>query len=448
MSRRRVVITGIGTVCGFGVGARAFWEGLTAGRSALRPIKRFDPTDFRSKLAAEAEQLTSARDYVPKSYRKATKVMARDIELAVAAARLAVEDARLTTRGTLPEDSKDPTTYPSPRLGCQIGAGLIAAELDELTAAMSTARDDGGRFDLRRWGAAQGGGGGMNNLPPLWMLKYLPNMLACHVTIIHGAEGPSNTITATQASGHLCVGESSRVIERGAAEVCFSGGAEAPVNPLRLTRFDLSGRLAATGDEQDGTRVLRPFDPESRGGLLGEGAGILVLEELEAARARGGQPYAQITGFGSSQSGLARGGSARNFTPDGLRYAVEAALADSAATPADIDAIIPMGSGHPPTDVAEAEALGAVFGSRLPQIPLITLAPAVGDCLAGAGGLAVAAAALALRHQTLPARVHAGRPVGVDAGSAPARPAALRRVLVSTGSVGGQNAAVVLARPS
>jgi 3-oxoacyl-[acyl-carrier-protein] synthase II len=448
VSRRRVVITGIGTVCGLGIGASAFWEGLTAGRSALRPIKRFDPTDFRSKLAAEADQLTSARDYVPKSYRKATKVMARDIELAVAAAKLAVEDARITTRGTLPEDSKDPTTYPSTRLGCQIGAGLIAAELDELTAAMATARDDGGRFDLRRWGAAEGGGGGMNNLPPLWMLKYLPNMLACHVTIIHGAEGPSNTITATQASGHLCVGESSRVIERGAAEVCFSGGAEAPVNPLRLTRFDLSGGLAATGEEQDGSRVIRPFDADSRGGLLGEGAGILVLEESQAAKSRGAQPYAEVAGFGSSQSGLQRGSTARSFTSDGLRYAMEAALADAGTTPADIDAIVPQGSGHAPTDAAEAEALRAVFGPRLPQIPFITLTPAVGDCLAGAGGLAVAAAALALRHQTLPARVHGGRPAGVDAGTVPARSATLRRVLVATGSVGGQNAAVVLARPS
>ncbi|MFM9994859.1 MAG: beta-ketoacyl synthase N-terminal-like domain-containing protein [Phycisphaerales bacterium] len=450
MARRGVVITGIGTICGLGVGPAALWEGLVAGRSALRPIKRFDPTGFRSRLAAEADAFAGARDYVPKSYRKATKVMARDTELTVAAARLAVEDAKAATPGTLPEGSTQSATFAAARLGCHIGAGLIAAEIDELTAAMATARgavDSRGlpTFDLRVWGGAEGGAGGMNNLPPLWMLKYLPNMLACHVTIIHGAEGPSNTLTGTQASGLLCIGESRRAIERGAADACFSGGGESPVNHLRLMRFDLAGRLAATGDEQDGANVVRPFDPASAGGLLGEGAGILILEGADSAAARGARPYAAVSGFGSAQSGIAPGGKGRTFTPDGRRFAIENALADANLAPADIDAIVPEAGGVADEDRAEADTLRAVFGPRLARVPLVTLGPAVGDCLAGQGGIAVAAAALAIRHQTLPARIHRGRPAaGLDAGPSASRPARLRHVLVETGSVGGQNAAVVV----
>jgi 3-oxoacyl-[acyl-carrier-protein] synthase II len=448
---RRVVITGIGAVSGLGVGAETLWEGLVAGRSALRPITRFDPGGFRSRLAAEASGFTGARDYVPKSYRKATKVMVRDTDLAVAAARLALDDAKIATRGTLEEGG--PPTYPGPRFGCHIGAGLIAAEIDELTAALVTAAPAAqgqtpGPFSLRAWGTAGGGGGGMNNLPPLWMLKYLPNMLACHVTIVHGAEGPSNTITAMQASGLLCLGESFRVIGRGDAEVCFSGGAESPINLLRHLRMELAGRLAETPDGAGGLDVLRPFDPASAGGLSGEGGGILILEEAEAASRRGAGVYARVAGFGSGQS-PPTGGTPFVWSGEGLRYAVEAALEDAGVSAADIDAVIPQGSGVPGVDAEEADALRGVFGPRLASIPLITLAPLLGDCLAGTGGLAAAVGALCLRHQRLPARLHSGEPAAdLLAGPAPSAPAALRNILVCTGAIGGQNAALVLARVS
>jgi len=290
---RRVVITGLGTVCGLGVGAPALWEGLSQGRSALRRISTFDPSGFRCRIGSAAADFQGAKDFVPKSYRKAVKVMARDTELAVAAAKLAVDDARLATRGTLPEGSTDPSTYPSGRMGCNIGAGLIAAETDELTLAFATAQaGDPARpsLDLKAWGSGPGGKGAVNNLPPLWMLKYLPNMLACHVTIIHGAEGPSNTITCAEASGLLSIGESARVIERGAADMCFTGGADAKLNFMGIMRMELAGRLAATGDAATGESIARPFDPDSPGSLLGEGAGILILEVADAAAKRGRPP--------------------------------------------------------------------------------------------------------------------------------------------------------------
>jgi 3-oxoacyl-[acyl-carrier-protein] synthase II len=437
----RVVITGLGSVCALGIGAPALWEGLLAGRSALGRIRRFDPSGFHSRLGGEAPEF-AIKDFVPKSYRKATKVMARDIELAVVAARAAVEDAGITTRGSGEDLAPDALTYRPERMGCHIGAGLIAAELDEMAAAMATARTPAGEFSLRAWGGE--GGQGMEALTPLWLLKYLPNMLACHVTIIHGAEGPSNTITCSEASGLLSIGESMRVIERGAADLCFSGSAESKINPMGLLRIEYAGRLAPTGDAAEGAPLVRPYDPAATGGVIGEGGAIVILENADTAAKRGAKVYAEVVGFGGGHSDAAY---AAGEDDEGYRYAIENALEDAGLTPADIDVLVPMASGVPALDRAELGALKRVFGPRLGEVPMVTLHPAIGNCVAGASGLQVVAGALCLKHQHLPARLHAGTPAqGVQAGPAPARPASkpLRHALLCSGSLGGQNAAVVL----
>ena len=206
MSRRRVVITGLGPVSAHGLGIEPLWSALCEGRSALAPIRAFDARGFRAASGGELPEGFDVKDLVPKSYRKATKVMARDIEIAVGGALKAVTDAGLRTRGTDPDTQP---TIPPDRFGCHIGAGLIAADLDELTAALATSKDRAGKFDPGHWGQQ-----GMQELTPLWLLKYLPNMLACHVTIIHDCQGPSNTITCAEPSGALSIGESMRVIGR------------------------------------------------------------------------------------------------------------------------------------------------------------------------------------------------------------------------------------------
>ena len=438
---RRVVITGLGVVTGHGVGMEPLWEALCAGRSALRPIGRFDASGFPCRLAAEVPEPFSAKDFVPKHYRKAVKVMARDIELAVAAASRAVGDARVATRGTLAEDATEKPTYPGSRMGCQIGAGLIAAEADELTGALATARREGGAgLDLKAWGRT-----GMDALTPLWLLKYLPNMLACHVTIIHGCEGPSNTITCAEASGLLSIAESARVIERGDADMGFAGGAESKVNLMGLLRMDFAGRVAHTGSATDGGPVVRPFDPASAGGLLGEGAGLLVLEAHETAMARGARVYAEIIGQGAGHSPWREAGAMN--ADEGYQAAVENALDDAGLRADDIDAIVPAGMGIPTMDAGEAGALRSIFGARLAEVPLVTLAPSIGNTMAGWGGLQAAVAAKCVFEQRLPARLHGGTPgAGLQAGAAAARGAALRHVLVATGASGGQNAALILRR--
>src|SRR6476619_777838 len=233
---RRVVVTGVGVISPIGIGAKSFWQNLLAGKSGVRRIAGFDPGGFPCQIAGEVPEYKIG-DYVPKSYRKATKVMARDIELAVIAADDAMKDAGLKTKAY----TETPEIKPE-RFGCNIGAGLINAELDELTYAMNIARDgasagsstESNKLDLHNWGKD-----GMQQLTPLWLLKYLPNGLACHVTIIHELKGPSNTITCSDASSHLAIGEAFRTIQRGKADLAICGGAESKLNPMGMLRQSL-----------------------------------------------------------------------------------------------------------------------------------------------------------------------------------------------------------------
>ena len=288
MTQRRVAITGLGVVTPAGVGMDAFWQAALEGRSGVRNIGLFDPSEFPCKIGGELANF-SARTFVPKDYRKAVKVMARDIEIAVAAADLAFRDSGIVTKGIDPEK----TTIASGRLGCNIGAGLICSDLDELGQAVMTSLTEG-KFDLKLWGAS-----GMNNLTPLWLLKYLPNMLSCHVTIIHAAEGPSNTITCGDASGHLAVGEATRLIERGGADVVIAGGAESKLNPMGLLRQGLLKRMCTSGNDTPAS-ACRPFDAGHCGTVIGEGGGLLILEDLQRAQQRGAKIYAEIVGFGGA----------------------------------------------------------------------------------------------------------------------------------------------------
>ena len=189
---RRVVVTGIGVVSPLGIGKEAFWSKLLAGESGIRGIRQFDASGFPCQIAGEVPPFEIA-DYVPKSYRKATKVMARDIHLAVVAANTAFKDAGMRSR----VDAANPAESDR-RFTCNIGAGLISFDLNELTTAMAAAAEGNNRMDLHRWG-----NDAMNRLTPLWLLKYLPNMLASHITIIHGLAGISNSITCGEASGHF-----------------------------------------------------------------------------------------------------------------------------------------------------------------------------------------------------------------------------------------------------
>src|SRR4051794_9658040 len=386
----RVVITGIGIVSPIGIGTRVFWDSLLAGQVGIKRVSQFDPSGFACQLAGEVPGYKIS-EYVPKSYRKATKVMARDIELAVIAADDAFKDAGIQSKAYTDSPAID-----GKRFGCNIGAGLISAELNELTAAMHTARADDpnrNKLDLHKWGKD-----GMGQLTPLWLLKYLPNMLACHVTIIHGLMGPSNTITCAEASSHLAIGEAFRTLQRGKADLAICGGAESRINPMGLIRQALLGRLNESHDDSPSDAV-RPFDADAKGTVFGEGGGLLILETLEHARQRGAKIYAELVGFAASQD------SYRVTEPDpsGHSYgkAIENALKDAKLSPRDVDLLIPNGMGIEKFDRAELSGMRTALGEDLSRIAISPVKSQIG-CLGAGCGADAATAVLSIESNKIP----------------------------------------------
>lgn len=432
----RVVITGIGVISPLGVGTVPFWEGLLAGKSGIATIRQFDPAGFACQIAGEVPPYKIG-DFVPKSYRKATKVMARDIELAVIAADVAFKDAGLQSRAY----SETPD-FAGERFGCNIGAGLISAELNELAAAMNVARADTvgdageNHLDLAKWGKE-----GMGQLTPLWLLKYLPNMLACHVTIIHGLCGPSNTITCADASSHLAIGEAFRTIQRGKADLAICGGAESKINPMGIIRQSLLNRLTAASNEHP-DQAVRPFDTDAAGTIAGEGGGLFILEEYERAKKRGAKIYAELVGFAASQDAY----SVTEPDPSGQSYgkAISNALKDAKLSPSDVDILVPHGLGIPAFDRSELKGLQGAFGEELKRVAFAPIKSAVGNLAAGCGADA-AAAVMAIYSGKVPGapnttKVIEGQKLNV---SGEAREVAGEVSVSSVYSLGGQNAALV-----
>lgn len=426
---RRVVITGIGVVSPIGIGAQVFWDALLSGKSGIARITHFDPSGLPCQIAGQVPPY-KINDFVPKSYRKATKVMARDTELAVIAADDAFKDSGLQSKAYT-----ESPTFDSTRFGCNIGAALISAELNELTAAMATAQAQG-RLDLKQWGEH-----GMNQLTPLWLLKYLPNMLACHVTIVHELMGPSNTITCQDASSHLAIGEAFRTIQRGDADLAICGGAESRVNQMGIIRQCLLKRVATNCNDSP-AEAIRPFDANATGTLLGEGGGLFILEEYDRATKRGAKIYAELVGFGASQDTY----KITEPDPTGKSYgkAISKALADANLAAGAVDLLIPHGLGIATHDRAELAGLTNVFGDHLNRVPMSCIKAQIGNLAAGSG-VDAAAAVLGLHHGFVPPARNTRTVLdGHKLNTAPeARPEKLHVAVSSVYSLGGQNAALV-----
>lgn len=393
MAKRRVAVTGLGPVSAIGIGKEAFWSALCAGTVGIDRISAFDPSKFGSQIGGEIKGLRCL-DYVPKWYRKSVKVMARDIEVAVMAANCAVRDSRLGTKGINDggEVNIDPT-----RLGVNIGAGLICPDLTELAEAFSTSSVDG-QLSLELWGQQ-----GMKNLTPLWLLKYLPNMLACHVSILHDAQAPSNTITCAEAASHLAIGEAYRTILRGAADVCLCGGAESKLNPMGVLRQDIVGRLSRKYNDSPGSAV-RPFDADRDGTAVAEGGAVIVLEELDHARKRGATIYCELIGHGTAF------GTHDFIHPDATgrpyRQALERALADGGISADQVSLVHAFACGLREHDQVEANAVTSLLG----EVPVTSIKGQVGNSGAGAGALDVAAAALSVSQGFIPRTINFEKP--------------------------------------
>lgn len=390
MGNSRVVITGFGAITPLGLTVGDMWAGLCAGKVGINTITAFDPAGFTCKIAGQVPDY-NIRDLVPKTHRKATKLMSRDIELSVIAAHEALAQSGLITKGIDPEK----ININPQRMAINLGAGLISCDLLELAPAVAASITDG-KFDIRKWGKS-----GLELVTPLWLLKYLPNMLACHVGIIHDIQGPSNSITCAEAASHLAIAEATNIISRGVSDYALAGGAEAKVNPIVMIRQCLLKR-ATTENNDNPASACRPFDADAKGSVFGEAAGILVLENLENAQKRDTKIHAEIVGFGQSNSinPVYEHLEADGF---GLQIAIEKAITEAQIEPDQLDLIIPHGTGIPCDDMAEAKAISSALGEAASEIPVWPTKSMLSNTGAAAGAIDVIAALCAMNEQKIPA---------------------------------------------
>ncbi|MGD9853483.1 MAG: beta-ketoacyl synthase [Planctomycetaceae bacterium] len=374
----RVVVTGLGVISPIGIGKHPFWRNLLAGRSGVDFLKSFSSKNLPSKLAAEITDFDPL-DYVYQ--KKFLKVMSRDIQLGVSAASLAMKDAGLKAGDVQPE-----------RLGVEFGAGHISFTPDELAEAAADFVDPSSRDGYKRWGDDQ-----IGKIAPLWLLRQLPNMPACHVAIEHDAKGPNNTITSGEASALLALSEAMRVIAADRADVMIVGACSSNIHPVDIARLNLYDTLSQR--QGDPTRALRPFDRDRDGTIVGEGAAVFVIERFSHAVARGAEIYAEVLAVSGGCDGR---GHQNGAGGTGVVRAIQTAMRRSGIEPREIGHINAHGKGTQRDDWVESRAYHQALGDRACHIPVTALKSYFGNFDAGSGAVELAGSLMALRHHTLP----------------------------------------------
>ncbi len=412
MTARRVLVTGVGLVSPLGVGTRATWTGIAAGISGAGPITHFDASGFSSRIAGEVPGFDPL-DYAD---RREARKMDTFIHYALAASLFAAEDAGLSL----------PVEHPE-RTGVIVGSGIGGFETIE--------REH--RKLLER---------GPRRISPFFVPAMVVNLAAGQVSIRLGAKGPNAAPATACSAGAHAVGDAFRLIRYGYADAMVAGGAEATITPMCIGGF-ASLRALSTRNE-DPARASRPFDRDRDGFVVGEGAGILVLEERERALARGVAPYAEIVGYGMT-------GDAFHITApaedgDGAVRVMRAALAEANASPEEVDAVNAHGTSTPLNDRIETAAIRRVFGEHADRLAVSSTKSMTGHLLGGAGGLEAGIACLTLRHQLLPPTINHETPdpdCDLDIVPNTARPAEVQAVLSNSFGFGGTNASLLFRHP-
>lgn len=408
---RRVVVTGVGLVCALGNDTESVWQALCAGTSGIGTITRFDPSDFACRIAGEVKNFDPL-EFVEK---KELKKMGQFILYAIAATDQALARANLKITGNL-----------APRTGVYIGSGI-------------------GGFDVIEREHKELLKGGPRKISPFFIPASIVNLAAGQVSIRVGAQGPNSaTATACSASAHA-IGDSYRIIQRGDADVMICGGSEAAITPMGVGGFASMRALSTRNDEPE--RASRPFDADRDGFVVGEGAGVLILEALEVAQRRGAPILAELVGYGMS-------GDAFHITQPsedgGGAYRVMAAtLKDAGIRPDDVDYINAHGTSTPVGDKLETLAIKRLFGAHARTLAVSSTKSMTGHLLGGAGGLEAGFAVLALRDQILPPTINYEKPdpeCDLDYVPNQARKADLRYALSNSFGFGGTNAALLFTR--
>ena len=365
MSFRRAVITGFGAFTPIGNDLPAIWASLSSGRSGIGPISAFDVSKLPCRIAGEIKDFVARKyfdnkDPNEKAVGKSLKMMARTIQLGLVASKFAMLDAGLK-RGQY-----DPT-----RFGVEFGSAMIAIEVDDIVPPARAAFDGtDSAVNLLAWGES------LETVEPTWMLKYLPNMAACHVSVLHDLQGPSNSITEDDVASLLALGEAFRLIGRGQADAFLVGGADSKISLLSLARHSLFLPLSRRNDRP--AEACRPFDRDRDGMVLGEGATALVVESLDHATKRGAKVRAEIVGYGAACDAKRDGA--------GLARAIRGALNEANIGPDELDHVNAHAYGVPEIDVWEAIGIRQALGSAADRIPIFAAKGAVGN-MGAAGSL-------------------------------------------------------------
>jgi len=407
-----VVVTGQGVICPLGNDVEKFWERLIAGESGIGPVTRFDTAAYDTRFAGEV------RDFKPETFMDRKDVRRSDlfVQYAVAATAQAVKQAGIS------DQVVDPT-----RFGVIVGSGI---------GGISTFEDQH-RILLEK---------GPNRVSPFFIPMMISDMASGQVSILFGAKGPNYCTVSACSSGAHAVGEAYRIIQNSEAEVMIAGGAEAPVTPVSFAGFCSMKAMSTRND--DPTRASRPFDSQRDGFVMGEGAGILILEEREHARKRGATILAEIIGYGAT-------GDAHHMTApapegEGAARAMRAAINDSGLPLSEFGYVNAHGTSTPLNDKFETQAIKSVFGDHAPRVAVSSTKSMTGHLLGAAGGLETIICILALQRQVIPPTINYEHPdpdCDLDYVPNTARTVEVRAALSNSLGFGGHNVTLALSRP-
>ena len=411
MTKRRVVVTGLGMISPLGVGNEATWQGLMEGRSGIGPITRFDASDYPCRIAGEV------KGFEPEKFIEKKEVKKSDtfIHYAVAAAQMAVDDAGFDAAKNDPD-----------RVGVIIGSGIGGLPLIEEMHKKLLER-------------------GPSRISPFFIPGLIVNLAAGHISIRFGCKGPSSAPATACATGAHAIGDAFKIIARDEADVMFAGGSEAVITALAVGGFSAMRALSTRNDEPQ--RASRPWDQERDGFVMGEGAGVLILEEREQALARGANIYCEITGYGMSSDAFHI--TSPSEDGDGMARVMVRALKDAGLKPADIDYINAHGTSTPVGDKTETIAIKRVFGEEAYKVPVSSTKSMTGHLLGAAGGLESAIAAMVVRHNILPPTINYENPdpeCDLDYVPNQAREKQVTHVLSNSFGFGGTNATLIFSR--
>ncbi|MGC5327169.1 beta-ketoacyl-ACP synthase II [Brevibacillus sp. SYSU BS000544] len=409
--KRRVVITGVGVISPVGNDATTFWNSLLEGKSGIDLITSFDVSEYPTRIAGEVKNF-NPEEFMDK---KEVKRNDRFVQFALAASKMAVQDANLT----ITEENAE-------QVGVYIGSGIggLATWEDQHTVLMEK---------------------GPRRVSPFFIPMMIANMASGQVSIELGAKGPTSSAITACATGTNAIGDAFKLIQHGHADVMITGGTEATIRPMALAGFCSAKAMSTRNDEP--TKASRPFDKDRDGFVMGEGAGVLVLEELESAKKRGANIIAEVVGYGMSAD--AHHITAPSPGGEGAARCMRNALKDGGIDPSEVGYVNAHGTSTGQGDVAETMAIKSVFGEHAYQLAVSSTKSMTGHLLGATGGIETVATAYALRDQVLPPTINLDNPdpeCDLDYVPNVARKANINVALSNTFGFGGHNATIVLKR--